>query len=1324
MNNITYFSCHCHSEFSNLRLIDSINRIEDEMEYAYKLGLAGWVLTDHDSISGHYRAQKYYYAKINHKMKNDPNPWDRPFRFALGNEIYLTREGLTEQDFVKDVDFFYHLILIAKDEIGHRQIRELSAMAWKRGYFRGILHVFNYPSDLSKVINGGHVICSTACLGGYTARQVLAENYERADNFVKVMQGLFGKDNFYIELQPSFSEDQIKFNKYAIEHWWGKYPFIFTTDSHYLKKEDREVHKAFLNSKSSDSREVDSFYSATYFMSYDEVCDYFKDYIPADKIQEMATNTIKIMNSCTDYTLVKPQVVTQIKYEAIEDDRADFCRVLSNLGCANYPYVDYYFNHPENEADDYFAKLLAIGWKREQIPESKHLKYISRLNDELRAVREISLKLKLNMSDYFTSMWKMISIIWNDADSLVGPSRGSAGGFLVNYLLGITQMNPIEQDEDLPYWRFLHEGRPNLPDIDIDTEASKRVKVFNKVQAYFQSIGGDLINVCTFGTEGSKSALRTAARGLGIADEVITYLVSMIPNERGFDWTLDQCYNGDGSDHPQIKKFREEVDKYDHLWEVAHGIEGLVTHLGVHASGVIAVNGNFLDYNGIMKTSKDQIVSAFDLHDSEDMGLIKYDYLTVNALDRIRQTMNYLLEDGMIDWQGSLKATYDKYLAPKVLDYTSPEMWDLVGEGKISSLFQFDTMVGAQAIKKIKPRNIKELSIANSLVRLMNPDGIQPLDIYVDHKNNINNWYNEMAMAGLTGEEVHILEKYLLKRCGVAESQESLMRMVMDPHITNFTMEQANFLRKTIAKKDFRDINAVKELYYKQGESVQTRTQMLDYIWQNEISLQLGYSFSEIHTTGYSLLALQEMNLAYHYPIIYWNCACLSADSSAINEQDFYNLLDQGVIEISDEEDIRDSNKTDTAKIATAIDHFKHVMKISTPDINKSRLGFTPDVNGNRILYGLKGITNVTTPVIEQIMQNRPFSGVLDFVSRVTKKVVSCNKVINLIKAGAFNNVEGKTTEEVLREYIATLAEPKSKLTMQNAQMLIEHNLIPQDTYGEAISFFKLTKQLRQFKDDNGLYYILAAEIDRTLIYTSGIEIKNMDVYNNGRVLEVIDCEKWDALYASKMLPIKKYITQNQADLLKKINDALFNDVWVKYCSGDQLQWELDSLSFYYSGNPLDKVFDQMPIPVSTLADIEEGKIDGFFTIKGKQIPKMHLYSIIGTVLDRNTTKGIVTIQTTDGVVGCKLYKDLFAFYNHEFDIKDGDKTYTENSFFDIGTHLLITGIKRGETFVPKVYKNTGLKAIERIKLDKDNNFEGLEEKQTDIAAGDPNSLC
>ena len=180
-------------------------------------------------------------------------------------------------------------------------------------------------------------------------------------------------------------------------------------------------------------------------------------------------------------------------------------------------------------------------------------------------------------------------------------------------------MNPLEQELELPYWRFMNKDRVSLPDIDIDTEASKRVKVFNKVQSYFRSIGGDLVNICTFGTEGSKSALRTAARGLGIDQDVITYLVSMIPNERGFDWTLHECYFGN-EDHGRIEKFVEEIDKYEFLWAVASKIEGLITRLGVHASGVVAVNEPFTERNSFMKTSKEVVVSAFDLHDSEKIG--------------------------------------------------------------------------------------------------------------------------------------------------------------------------------------------------------------------------------------------------------------------------------------------------------------------------------------------------------------------------------------------------------------------------------------------------------------------------------------------------------------------------------------------------------------------------------------------------------------------------------------------------------------------------------------------------------------------------------
>lgn len=198
-----------------------------------------------------------------------------------------------------------------------------------------------------------------------------------------------------------------------------------------------------------------------------------------------------------------------------------------------------------------------------------------------------------------------------------------------------------------------------------------------------------MVNVCTFGTEGTKSAIKTAGRGLGIEDEVVSYVTSMIPNERGFDWPLSDCYYGNEEKGRQpIKAFVEQMTLYPRLWELAQNIEGLVTRLGVHASGVVCVNDDFNNYNSYMKTSKGQLVSAYDLHTLDRCGLVKYDFLTVSALDRIHQAMNYMLEDGTMEWQGSLKDTYNKYLHPSVLDYDSEEMWRMASDGEIRSLFQ------------------------------------------------------------------------------------------------------------------------------------------------------------------------------------------------------------------------------------------------------------------------------------------------------------------------------------------------------------------------------------------------------------------------------------------------------------------------------------------------------------------------------------------------------------------------------------------------------------------------------------------------------------
>ena len=173
-------------------------------------------------------------------------------------------------------------------------------------------------------------------------------------------------------------------------------------------------------------------------------------------------------------------------------------------------------------------------------------------------------------------------------------------------------------------------------------------------------------------------------------------------------------------------------------------------------------------------------------------------------------------------------------------------------------------------------------------------------------------------------------------------------------------------------KKNFKDIEAMYDFYLESGKALGTSTALLNYVWFKQFKLSFGYSFSTIHTTGYSLIAVQEMNLAYHYPTIYWNCACLSVDSSAVNAQDFYNLIEEDIVSIDEVEGKKTQNKMDYAKLASALDKFKNVCRIDTPDINESRLGFTPDVKNNTILYGLKGITRVTEPVINEIMMNRP----------------------------------------------------------------------------------------------------------------------------------------------------------------------------------------------------------------------------------------------------------------------------------------------------------------------------------------------------------------
>ena len=580
-------------------------------------------------------------------------------------------------------------------------------------------------------------------------------------------------------------------------------------------------------------------------------------------------------------------------------------------------------------------------------------------------------------------------------------------------------------------------------------------------------------------------------------------------------------------------------------------------------------------------------------------------------------------------------------------------------------------------------------------------------------------WYDDMKASGLTDEEIKVVEKYLKEKDGVADSQEVVMQLSMDPKISGFSMKDANRLRKIIAKKNFKDIEAMYKFYLESGKALGTSTALLNYVWFKQFKLSFGYSFSTIHTTGYSLIAIQEMNLAYHYPTIYWNCACLSVDSSAVNAQDFYNLIEEDIVSIDDVEGKKTQNKMDYAKLASALDKFKNVCRIDTPDINESRLGFTPDVKNNTILYGLKGITRVTEPVINEIMMNRPFNSLQDFLNRTNSRIATKDKVINLIKCGAFDRIEGKDRAEILKEFIWERCEPKKKLTMQNANMLIDLGLLPDELEYES-DVYKLTKELRKHRDSQKLWYradqldIPFNKIDAWRQVFKDSKIIGEELLIDGEPGKFIDSKKWDYFYETQMTKVKNYIKANHDELLNRLNNRLFSDEWQKYCSGDRLQWELDSLNFYFSGHPLKTAISEMNIAVDRVNDIVEGAVDGFFLIKGKQIPKMKLYTLAGTVIDRDKVKGLVTMQTPDGVVNIKCYKDLYAIYaqtNSEVD-ENGNKEIEEESFFEKGVHLLVTGIQRGSTFIPKVYKNTGRKSILRIIIYVEGHFFELEEKE------------
>lgn len=874
------FEVHSHSEYSNLRLLDCINKIPKLIDRAIELNLSGIALTDHECLSGAPQAN-FYAQKI---LEKHPD-----FKVALGNEIYLTPDREMGQK-------YYHFILIAKNKIGFRALRELSSRAWMNSYWdRGLERVPTTYNELEEIINKypNSLIATSACLGGQVSSQVLnlikAEKHNDAEgiteahnnivNFILWCKKLFGED-FYIECAPGQSKEQIAVNKRLKSVAAAfKCKMVLGSDAHYLKKEDRYVHKAYLNSKGGE-REVDAFYEYAYLQDENDI----KENIAPSELNydELVNNSYEIYNKIENYSIAHKQTIPKVEVKdypktswitvnGVGEDNSNY-PVLSNMLKSEDKYERYWVNECINQL---YSKGI--------LDSDKASTYLSRLEEEADIKKTISEKLETNMFRYPIVLQHYVDLFW-ECGSTVGAGRGSSCSGLNHYLLGITQLDPIQWE--LPFWRYLNRDRVELGDIDIDLCPSKRPLILQKIkEERGQDFNSDIDElskknlgctlIATFGTEGTKSAILTACRGYrgqgsgytkimtsldnlsdpeldgkevyfeGIDVDTAQYLSSLIPSERGFLWPLkDVVYGNKDKDRKPITTFINEINKYPGLLDIAMAIEGIINKRSSHASGVILFDEDPYEFGCFMKTPKGEIITQWDLHMDEACGMTKYDFLVTEVQDKIAETIRLLQKYNKIDSKLTLREVYNKYLHPEVLPLNKKEIWKALQDGSVLNIFQFDSDVGSQAAKKIKPESILEMSDANGLMRLMTAEkGAEtPMEKYIRFKNNLNLWYQEMNRAGLTQQEQKTLEPYFKQSYGVPPSQEQLMRMLMDENICGFSLKEANAARKIVGKKQMAKIPEL----HQQILDKATSPALGKYIWERGVGPQMGYSFSVV----------------------------------------------------------------------------------------------------------------------------------------------------------------------------------------------------------------------------------------------------------------------------------------------------------------------------------------------------------------------------------------------------------------------------------------------------------------------------------------------
>lgn len=781
---------------------------------------------------------------------------------------------------------------------------------------------------------------------------------------------------------------------------------------------------------------------------------------------------------------------------------------------------------------------------------------------------------------------------------------------------------------------------------------------------------------------------------------------SLIPQERGFLWPIhDVIYGNEEKDRKPVTTFIKEVKQYKGLLEIIEYIEGIINKRSSHASGVILYGDDPYETASFMRTPSGDLITCYDLHKAEAAGDTKYDFLVTEASDKIITCYQLLKKDKQISPVDlTLREFYNKYLHPEVIDTTDQRIWDHLAAGDVLDVFQFSTGVGLAIAKRLKPQDPMEMTAANAMMRLMSEKGKESQQdrYYRIQHSGIKVFDDEMRAQHLPEDLITKMHKHCDKYYGCCPIQEQMMEILMD--VASFTLGEANSARKIVAKKQMSKIPQLKEQVFSKFDNENNA----EYFWEVAIAPQLGYAFSLNHSLPYSFVAIQMIYLVIHFNPIYWDTACLIVNSGSLEDNQEEEIVDiyapegddlaNGVTfeDLPDRSGkIRRASATDYGKIAKAIsDIQKAGIDVGLPDINKSKFGFAPDIENNKILFGLKGMLNVGDELVNKIISNRPYVSPKDFLMRIqpTKQAM-----ISLIKGGAFDTMFDR--KQLMVWYIWETCDKKKRITLQNMNGLIKHQLLPEDTEERIMArrvfeFNRYLKAICKSKQISGVYCL----DERALNFLHELnEEKDIQVAEGAYFLTE---KAWDKVYQKWMDIFRSWIADNKDDILYNLNALIFREDWEKYAGKANLSaWEMEVLCYYYHAHELTNVNVGKYGFVDFFSLPEEPIIDRSFTKGNHTIHIYRLFKICGTCIAKNKTKSTVTILTTSGPVEVKFRKEYFSLFDKQISQRqpDGTKKIVEKSWFNRGNMIVVMGVRNGDNFLSKKYASSSSHQLYKI---------------------------